>query len=481
MSEKNFLKHFAVIGGGTFINMLLGLLTTPIITRIVNPEEYGQLSIFTMYSGIALMILCLGLDQALVRYYYEKNTDEYKKSLLFKCIKLPIIISIIVSIIFITLSSIKVVNFQFNTLIITLLFIYTIIQLLNRFSLLSVRLAYKSKLYSILNIMQKLTFILVAFPLIYFSKGNYFFKLVIATIVSAFVVMIYSMIAQSNLWKFGKVDKTVCEISTKELIKYSYPFIISMGITTIFQAIDKISLNRYCSYTDVGIYSSAMSLINIFAIIQTTFNSLWAPMSMEHYANNKKDKTFYQKGNQIITIIMFFIGLSLILVKDVFAILLGEKYRAASYILPLLIFNPIMLTISETTVSGLVFMKKSKLQVVVAVGAFITNFVGNTILVPRFGPQGAAISTGLSYIIFFTLRTILSNRYFYVNFRLRAFYLLTTVSVIYALYNTFIRFNIGTIIGYFGCLVVLIFLYHNDIKWGINYLVSSAKSLIKKS
>lgn len=479
MSEKNFLKHFAIIGGGTFINMLLGLLTTPIITRIVSPIEYGQFSIFTMYSGIALMVLGLGLDQALVRYYYEKTTNDYKKALLFRCIKLPMIISAIASIVFITLSATKIIDFEFNTLIITLLCIYTIIQLINRFSILCIRLAYKSKLYSTLNIIQKVTFILVTLPLVYFIRRDYLLILIIATIVSVFVVMIYSIIAQGDLWKFNIVDKLACHISSRELLRYAYPFIISMGVTTIFQAIDKISLNIYCSYTEVGIYSSTMSLVNIFAIIQTTFNSLWAPMSVEHYTNNKQDKTFYQKGNQIITIIMFFIGLSLILFKDIFTILLGEKYRTAAYILPFLIFNPIMLTISETTVSGLVFMKKSKLQVVVAVGACITNIIGNTILVPRFGPQGAAISTGISYMVFFTLRTVLSNRYFYVNFRLKAFYLLTAVSAIYALYNTFVSFNIGSIIGYFICLTVLLVLYQNDVKWGVNYIISAVKSLKK--
>ena len=58
VGEKNsFLKHFAIIGGGTFINIALGVFTTPIITRLVDPVEYGQLSIFTMYSGMAFFPL----------------------------------------------------------------------------------------------------------------------------------------------------------------------------------------------------------------------------------------------------------------------------------------------------------------------------------------------------------------------------------------------------------------------------------------
>ena len=121
MQKNSFLKHFFVIGSGTVINMLIGLITTPLITRIVDPIEYGQFSIFTMYSNIAVMVLCLGLDQALVRYYYENEEIEYKRELLFKCIKLPMIISLLVCLIIISLSAFSIVEFEFNTTIMILL------------------------------------------------------------------------------------------------------------------------------------------------------------------------------------------------------------------------------------------------------------------------------------------------------------------------------------------------------------------------
>lgn len=481
MSEKNnFLKHFTIIGGGTLINMLLGVFTTPVITRLVDPVEYGQLSIFTMYSGIALMVLCMGLDQALVRYYYERTDEKYKRALLFKCIKLPLLVSVILSIIVILISASGAVKLEFDTYIIVLLCVYTVVQLIYRFSLLLVRLAYKSKLYSALNITHKLTYIVFALPLVMFFCEDDLLSLVIATLASGLVCMIVSMAAQSSMWNITKYKVSECTVSSKELIKYGYPYIFSMGVTTLFQAMDKMSLNMYCSYSEVGIYSSTMTLINVFAIIQTTFNSLWAPMSVEHYSKDKKDKSFYQKGNQIITVVMFFVGLSLILCKDLFAILLGEKYREAAYILPFLIFNPIMYTVSETTVCGLVFMKKSKMQVVVAVGACVTNIIGNTLLVPSLGCQGAAISTGISYIVFFTLRTVLSNRYFYVDYKLKKFYALTFVTCLYAFYNTFNRFNAGSIISYVLCLAILILLYKDTIVWCIKYAMDIIKKFLKK-
>lgn len=477
----SILKHFFLIGSSTLINLFLGLFTTPLITRIVNPVEYGQLSIFTMYSNIGLLVLCLGLDQALVRYYYENDSVSYKKGLLFKCIRLPIVISSLLSIIIIILSYFKIVNFEFNTFIIVNLCIYTIIQILYRFSIAVVRLEHNSKLYSKLNVLVKLLYIILVFPLLILIKKDYLNLLVISTVLSTFICLVISIIAQLKIWNCSiKKDDSIKIISIKQLLKYSYPFIISMSITTLFQAIDKISINYYYSYYEVGIYSSTMSLVHIFAIIQTTFNTLWMPMAVEHYTKMPEDRDYYKKAHSLITVVMFFLGLSLIFVKDIFAFLLGAKYREAAMILPFLIFNPIMYTISETTVCGLVFKKKSKMQILVALGACLTNIIGNYFLVPSLGCKGAAISTGISYIVFFSLRTILSNKYFYVDFNLKKFYLITFLTSIYALYNTFFSFNIFCVIGYLFNIFILYLLYKDTIKYCFEYIKKRFILIIKR-
>ena len=478
--KQSFLKHFTIIGGGTIINMLIGLLTEPIITRLVDPAENGKYGIFTMYSNLAVMVLCLGLDQALVRYYYEKDTDDYKRSLLSKCIMIPVICCFAVSGIVMFLSLSGIVRFKFNPLIMGILCIFTLFQLIYRFSLLLVRLEYKSKLYSLLNIIHKLMYLAAVFPLIFVFKENSVMALVISATIASFACVFTSIVTNKKLWKLSKKGEDSCETTKKELLRFGYPYILSMGLAVLFSAIDKISLDIFRTDREIGIYNSAITLINVFAIIQTTFNPLWQPMSVEHYTKDPEDKTFYQKGNQLITIVMFFIGLSLILFKDLFVYLLGAKYRDAATILPFLCFNPIMYTISETTVSGLVFKKKSMMQIVVSAGSCAANIIGNIILVPRLGCEGAAISTGLSYIVFFTLRTVLSNRYFYVDFKLGRFYTLTFAAVLYSFYNTFFKFGILTIVGYAACVALIIVLYFDSVKWGLSYLSDNIKKILHK-
>lgn len=468
--KHDFMRHFTIIGVGTMISMLIGLFTTPIITRIINPFEYGQFSLFVMYSNIGVMILCLGLDQAFVRFYYENNSWDKKNDLLFNCLLYPIFFTLLVSFLLEIFCYLGILRFDFTYENRILLYLYTLLQVISRFSILVIRLEHNSKFYSFLSVSKKIVNILSIFSACFILKSNKKEVLIYSILISELIIVVFSITKQRVVWNFIKIKKNKCNTTSKELLTYSYPYIFSMSITTVFEALDRLTLNYYETYAQVGIYASAMSLVGIFSIIQNTFNTLWAPIAVKHYEENPEDRELYCKGNKVITVVMFIIGMSLILFKDLFVLLLGDEYREAVYVLPFLIFHPIMYTVSETTVSGLVFMKKSKMQIVVAFGSCITNLILNLILVPKLGGRGAAISTGVSYIVFFSLRTMLSNKYFYINFELKKFYIVTFVSCIYALYNTFFEFSILSIVGYIVAVLVLILLYKETVIYMLDYI-----------
>lgn len=459
-NKRNFFSDFLIIGTGTIINIVLGIFTTPIITHIVDPDEYGKLSIFQMYTSIALMILCLGLDQSLVRFFYMRDELKYKKALLHNCIKMPIIVAFCVFILILISLIFDLFKYEFPSIIMVLLCINVFISIINRIAILLLRLTYQSKKFSICNILTKTTYVISALILIFSFNSDYFLLLALATIISNLIPTLFAILSTKEYWGINRDYKLD---NKKEVLKYGMPLIISMGITTVFQAIDKISLNHFCSYTEVGVYASAMSLVNIFAIVQSTFNSLWGPMQVEHYTKHPEDNGYIQKANQMITVVMFGLGITLILVKDVFALLLGEKFREAAYIMPFLIFNPIMLTVSETTSAGIGYSKKSYLNIWVAVGACVTNIIGNTILVPIYECKGAAISTGISYFVFWLLRMFFSNKYYYIDYKLPKFFLMTLLTTIYAFYNTFFAFSWLSIVCWLLLVVAFTLLYRTTI------------------
>ena len=99
MNKPSVFKHFISIGTGTVLSMLVGFLTTPVLTRLVGTAEYGQYSIFTMYASIALMVLCMGFDQALIRYFYRFDTIDYQRIILRECVTLPLLCTLLTAIV----------------------------------------------------------------------------------------------------------------------------------------------------------------------------------------------------------------------------------------------------------------------------------------------------------------------------------------------------------------------------------------------
>lgn len=469
MNKPSIFKHFISIGIGTIINMLVGFLTTPILTRLVGTAEYGQYSIFTTYASIALMVLCMGFDQALIRYFYRFDTKDYQRTIIKECCVLPFVCTLLFGIFVNILSYLEIVQFEFEPRIMTMLTILVFFQVMNRIDLILLRVTYQTKLYSMLQVLTKVLFAGLAIAGCFLLETQKLFVLATASAVSYGVVTIVGIGSQRTLWNFKKIKERY-PIDRKELFFYAFPFILSMGITTFFQAIDKMSLNIYCSYEEVGIYSSANTLVHVCAIVQTTFSALWAPMVVEHYEKEPEDRTFYRKSFRTMTFVMFFIGISLILCKDLFVLLLGENYRGAAEMIPFLCLSPIMLTISDTTVIGITFSKKSYLQIISSAIACVTNIAGNTLLVPVYGGVGAAISTGLSYIVFFAMRTVLSNRYFPMKWGLGHFGVNMMLFLMFALYNTFCHFGFFTILGYVVVLTVLIVTYWDVIQDGLHLL-----------
>ncbi|MEM5663752.1 oligosaccharide flippase family protein [Bacillus toyonensis] len=160
------------------------------------------------------------------------------------------------------------------------------------------------------------------------------------------------------LLEFFKRSKVKSHESMKEIIYYGIPLSITLLITWLFQSIDRIAIKHWSTLTELGLYTAAFKIISILMIIQTTFTTFWVPVSYERYAKNPEETGFFSNMNQIITLVMFIVGIGTLMFKDIIIYLLGSNYREAANIMPFLVFLPVMYTISETSVIGINFFKK---------------------------------------------------------------------------------------------------------------------------
>lgn len=456
--KNNLLKKFASFSFGTWIGLIIGVISTPIITRLFSPEDFAKASMFNLAINILMIFVMVSTDQAYVRFFYEEE-EKKRKYLLKNTLKLPLLAFVITGF-FIFLFKERISIFLFGKeydKVIYLLIISIIIYIINRFATMVIRMEQRGKIYSILQICLKL-FELIGVLLFVKIFGDNFKSLIYARVLTMLLVALAAIYYGINHWNFFKKENDV-KHSVKDIIKFSSPLIMTGMINWLFQSFDRFAIKEWSTMKELGIYVAAFRIAAILVIVQGSFTTFWTPVSYERYEKNSNDTYFFSKINRIITIAMMLIAVGTIMFKDVIALLLGADYRNASMIMPFLVLMPVMYTISETTVIGINFKKKVKCHLLISIICCITNISGNYFLVPIYGGKGAAISTGLSYIIFFSLRTYFSLKYYKVNYELKKFALYTALVVMYALYNTFIDDYVMS--GIIGVIITAIILGTN--------------------
>ena len=148
---KSFLEYFY----GNFIVLLLGLISTPLITRVMTEAEYGRATMFQSVVSVVYIFAILGLEQGYIRFFYQDKIS--RKKLFYQCLYPSLTLILIISLIYYIFAGLfNGFLFERNGFDITLLVIgYAITSIFERFLFLNIRMDQNGTLYSNLNIVSK--------------------------------------------------------------------------------------------------------------------------------------------------------------------------------------------------------------------------------------------------------------------------------------------------------------------------------------
>lgn len=452
------LKKFLSFSFGSWIALAIGFIATPITTRLFTPEEFGKASMFNLAINVLMIFVVLGADQSFVRFYYEEN-EEKRHLLLRNCIVVPLaVLGMLIPLFFVFENQISIFLFADKLPSLSIFLSFAVFLLLfQRFAVLVIRMDQRGQLFSYIQILMKLS-TLVFTVLCFFITGNDFRALIWAQLGMLLLTSIVAFSFGENQWKFD-LRRLDSRHSIKDIFKFSTPLIFTTLVMWLFQSFDRVAIKYFSNLQELGIYVAAFRIIVVLNVIQTTFTTFWTPVSYEHFEKDQNNTAFFENIHVIVSFVMLLIGVLSIMGKDLISLLVGEQYRAASQIMPFLIFMPMMYTISETTVIGIGFKKKTGWAFIISIIVCLANICGNYLLVPLLGGRGAAISTGLSYILFFILRTIVSYRLYPVNYDLKRLTISISLLCFYAIYSTLIDWSLINLLFGFLLIFIVVLLY----------------------
>lgn len=393
---------------GPIGSSILGFITLPIITWFYSVEDVGRVSMLQVFTSFFILLFCLGLDQAYVREFH--STKE--KAQLFKTTLLPgLLLSVLSLIVVLSYDSTIIALWLYDipdTYLSIITIICFVIALISRFLSLIIRMQERALAFSMSQLLPKILFLFFILFTVWLQFSRDTYNLLTANVLSiVFAFLIFSWNTRTDLiatFKY-KIEKG----QLRQVLAFGLPLVIGGLAAWGLNVMDKLFLRAMSNYTELGIYSVAMSIAAVAAILSGIFNTIWSPMVFKWESENSVDLKKIDNISEIILVIIYFLIVLSGLFSWIIPYLLPKQYSIIQFLITTCLLGPLFYTLSETTAVGIALTRKTKLSMLASVGAMLINLLGNYLLVPRYGAIGATASTAFAFWCFFILRTEFSK------------------------------------------------------------------------
>ena len=167
---------------------------------------------------------------------------------------------------------------------------------------------------------------------------------------------------------------------------------------------DRYMVGSFLGEFQLGQYAASTSLVScvdlivigtIAAAVKPRYNKLW------ERSGRAKTVSFLQQGAEIYLLLGIpLAGLFVIIGKDALVVLAGVRYMQGTVIIPYLTMIALFDGLLIFLLAGIHLKSKTSVFFIWGIIAAALNFVGNFLLIPPFGLEGAVAATLLAHLVF---------------------------------------------------------------------------------
>jgi O-antigen/teichoic acid export membrane protein len=200
-----------------------------------------------------------------------------------------------------------------------------------------------------------------------------------------------------------------------KLFKFGFPLIFLSLFMFILSVSDRYMILYFINREAVGIYSPVYDLFNAgFSFIYTFLVMAGYPMLIHKWELNKdiqKATIFIKKMVLLYIILIIPVFIFILLFDDIIIQILSESYSEGKNIIPWIILGFSLFGFTYFFNKGIELRKKTNKLALMVITSGIINIGLNLVLIPKFGIEGAAISTCFSYLFYFLFSLSVSRYY----------------------------------------------------------------------
>lgn len=374
--------------------MVIILLVGIYIARYLGPSNYGLLSYAQSFVVLFSAIAILGLDNIVIRDLVrnEKERDEL--------LGVTFILKVAGSILLLGILAVVVrftTNDNFTNLLIFIIALATIFQSFN-----TIDFYFRSKVLSRYTVYAQtaslISSAIIKILLIYFKMGLIYFA---AVMVVESVILAVGLIAMYIKQKLNIFNWKIKFDLAKRLLKDSWPLILSGVAISIYMRIDQVMIKQMINLGAVGNYAVAVRLSEVWYFIPMAITSSVFPAIVN--AKKVSEKLYYGRLQKLYDLMTWLaVGIALpitFLANDIIRLLFGIQYQDAAGVLRIYIWAGIFVFLGVVSSQYLIAENYTKISFLRTFVGMIVNVILNIILIPKYGINGAAIATLVSFFL----------------------------------------------------------------------------------
>ena len=369
------------------VQAVLGLIISMIMARYLGPSNFGLLNYANSIVTFVIPVMRLGIHGVLVQEFVTSQDQEGE--ILGTSITLSFISAIVCVIGVITFVSCANAG-ERDTIIVCALYSFTLIfqsfeminywfqaKLLAKYSSIIALIAYTVvSLYKIILLINRKS-------IFWFAVANTLDYLVIA----AGLLIVY--------YRFGDQKLRFLKRRAKKLIGIGKYYILSDLLITVFAQTDRIMLKSMMGNQATGYYSAAVACAGM---TQFVFAAIIDSMRPTIFESKKKSEELYKKNLARLFSVIIYLSLIQSVVMTLFAplivrILYGRQFIQAISALQIVVWYTTFSYLGSARNIWILAEGKQKHLWKINLFGALTNVLLNTLLIPPFGVNGAAIAS----------------------------------------------------------------------------------------
>lgn len=444
---RNLMSNTMLFAVATLGTKLLPFLLLKFYTKVLPPEAYGLQELIVTTCNLILPVMYLSMGEAVIRYGLDETV---RKRDVFTTGILTVLIGYLILLCGMPLlKKIPVVGEN-----LWLIYLYVIASALHTVIVQFVRASGFVRLFAMDGIFTTLTTVAMnILLLVKFKMGapGYVLSVIIADALSA-VILFFLL----RLYRFLRI-RGIDGGTVRSMLRYSIPLVPTAMFWWITNLSDRYFVKFMCGNVENGLYAVAYKLPNLITLVSMVFTQAWQLSAFTEYKSPEGEKFYSTVFKSYYTFVFLAASGLILLCKPALYILTDSEFHEAWRYTPFLVLAVAFSTL--VTFLGTVYnavQKNGMVMLTTFIGA-VVNIVLNWLLIPKLGPQGAAIATFASFFVVFIIRAVDSQKY--IRIKMQPLRILMTLLLLLA--QIYIGLSAPPFWPLWECLILLLIIVCN--------------------